>query len=234
MAKHGNRQLGAAVAPGGGLAERLHRAAQAGEAQQAAGVVEDLVEGGGAQALAQQVQQQARIEGAAAASHHQALQGREAHGGVEAEAIADGAEGAARPQVATDQSQGPLAREALGHHLADVLVVEAMEAKAAQALLPPGGGDRVGGGRGGQAAVEGGVETGRLGPGRLPLGKPADRRQGRGVVQRRQGHQFGNRPDLGGAQSAGGHKTLAAMDNPMGHQADGSTPGHQGGPEPLG
>ena len=73
MAKDGDRQLGAAVVRGGGHPQGFHRAAQAGEPKQAAVMVEGLIEGRGAEALAQQMQQQARIKGAAAAGHHQAL-----------------------------------------------------------------------------------------------------------------------------------------------------------------
>ena len=100
-----------------------------------------------------------------AAGHHQSLERREAHRGVDAARLAlgidfDRAEGAAGAELAADQVADVWisGRDRFAH----VLVVEAVAAKAAQALLAPGCRDGVGGGGFAETGVEGGVEAGTL------------------------------------------------------------------------
>jgi len=145
------------------------------------------------------VQQQPWIDAAAAAGHHQSLERREAHRGVDAARLAlgidfDRAEGAAGAELAADQAADVWisGRDRFAH----VLVVEAVEAKAAQALLAPACWDGVGGGGFAEAGVEGGVEAGPLFDGaalqlalQLAL-QPVDCLQRWAVVQRGQGHQI--------------------------------------------
>ena len=102
-------------------------------------MVEERAEVVGRRALlAQQVEDQPGVERPRARAHDHALERREAHRGVDAAAVADRGERAARAEVAGDQPQlverpaeqvrGPVRR---------VLVVDAVEAVAAQPALEP-------------------------------------------------------------------------------------------------
>ena len=55
--------------------------------------------------LALQIERNARVDGAAARTHHQALEGREAHGCVHGAALGDSGERAAVAQVTGDQPE---------------------------------------------------------------------------------------------------------------------------------
>ena len=174
-------------------------------------------------ALLQLVQHQPGIHRAAAGGHHQPLQGREAHGGGDAARRAtrrqhDGAERTAGPQVAADQAPG--ARPLGGHGFAHVLVVEAVEAEAPQALLAPGQGQGIGVVCRGDRGVEGCVEAGPLLRLRVPLHEPAHHLQGRAVVQRRQGHQGLDCRQHLPIQPAGRREPLASVHHPVPHQLD--------------
>jgi hypothetical protein len=143
--EHRPRQLSAGVPIGCGLLQLEPVAAQAGEAPQAALMVQPVIQLFEAQAAALQMQQKSRVHRAAAAGHHEPLQRCEAHAGVHAAAGADRRQGTTGPQVAADQSRaGALAPLAplLRCHLGQVLVAEAMEAVAAaapgRAPLAPG------------------------------------------------------------------------------------------------
>ena len=95
MAEHGDGQLGSLVPSRCRCPELLHAAAELRKSQQAAASIEGLVQLLHRQASAQLMQQQSGVDRAAAGGHHQPLQRREAHGGVDAATRRDGAEGAA-------------------------------------------------------------------------------------------------------------------------------------------
>ena len=96
----------------------------------------DLVFAGAAM---HQVQDQTRINAARSGGHHQSLERREAHGGVDATPAFHRCKGSSCTEMGADQTQlravlvvpGP----ALGHLLCHMLVVDPVEAVAAQALL---------------------------------------------------------------------------------------------------
>ena len=86
--------------------------------------------------LAQQVQEQPGVERARARAHHHALERREAHRRVDAAAVADRGQRAARAEVAGDQPQlVQRPPEQVRGALRGVLVVDAVEAVAAQPAL---------------------------------------------------------------------------------------------------
>ena len=85
----------------------------------------DLVEG--VAALALQVAHGSRVDGAAAGAHHNAVERRQAHGGVHALAVLDGAQGSAGADMAHDDLAG-LAVGHLGDLLGDVTVAGAVGA----------------------------------------------------------------------------------------------------------
>ena len=244
--EHGDGQLAAGVARGGGLTQLAHVSAELGQPQQAAAVVQGVVQFGRAQALVlQQVQQQPRIHRAAAAAHHQPLQGGESHGGGHAAPLPDRAQRAAGTQMGADQPH-PLQllgiltffAQQLADGLGHVLVVETVEAVAPQPLLPPGGRHGIGELLDRQGAVKGGVKTGPLAqprlPGREPCLHPVDHRQGNAVVQRRQWADSLDATAHLGIEAAGPAKPLAAMHHPVGHQSQLALPGGQRCRQPWG
>ena len=99
-----------------------------------------------------------------------------------------------------------------------MLVVEAVEAVAAQALAPPAGRDGVGAGGGRQAGVEGGVKAGPLLQGRPAPPQCIDQAQHLGIVQRRQGIELLQLQAHLGGDAGGGQEALAAMHQPVAHQ----------------
>ena len=138
------------------------------------------------------MQQQSGVDGAATAGHHQPFQRGEAHGGVHASSRRDGAQRAAGAQVAADQPQGgrPGGQGHAGSdHLGHMLMAEAMEPEAPQALASPVGGNGIGGRFGRQGGVEGGIEAGPLLQVRPLARQPVHHPQGGAVVQGSQGHQ---------------------------------------------
>ena len=82
-------QLRAGMALGSGLAQLAPVAAQLGEPDKAAALVQPLIQLLQADPLPLQVQQQPWVHAAAAAGHYQTLQRGEPHGGVNAAAIPD-------------------------------------------------------------------------------------------------------------------------------------------------
>lgn len=85
----------------------------------------DLVEG--VATLALQVAHGSRVDGAAAGAHHDAVERRQAHGGVHALAVLDGAQGSAGADMAHDDLAG-LAVGHLGDLLGDVAIAGAVGA----------------------------------------------------------------------------------------------------------
>ena len=135
--------------------------------------------------------------------------------GLDAGADGDRTQGAARAEMAAEQPQGGL--KAAGGRLPPMLVIEPVEAEAAQALLPPGLGNGIGEGLLRQGGVKRRVETGPLLQARA-IHEPADHRERRTVMQWRQRHQVGQ----GGAdllrEQGGGCEPGAAMHQAMHHQ----------------
>ena len=126
-------------------------------------IIERVVELIGVQAfLPQQVHEDARVNTAAAGAHHQALQRREAHRGIDAEAMAYRRHRGAVAQVGNDQTQ-ILAAEHLRRPGGTVRMAQAVEAVAAHAPFPsPLLRHWVGPGRLGQGGVEGRVKDRHL------------------------------------------------------------------------
>ena len=85
----------------------------------------DLVEG--VATLALQVAHGSRVDGTAAGAHHDAVERRQAHGGVHALAVLDGAQGSAGADMAHDDLAG-LAVGHLGDLLGDVAIAGAVGA----------------------------------------------------------------------------------------------------------
>src|SRR5215469_3931976 len=89
--------------------------------------------------LAQQIREDAWVYAAGAGAHHQPLQRRKAHRRVHAAATGDRRERATVAQVASDEPQvSEVAPQELRGALGAVLVADAVEAEAANALLEPG------------------------------------------------------------------------------------------------
>jgi hypothetical protein len=114
-----------------------------------------------------------------------------------------------------------------------MLVAEAMEPEAPQALTSPVGGDGIGGGLGRQGGVEGGIEAGPLLQLRLLRRQPVHHPQGRAIVQGSQGHQVRYRRQNSRLQPHGGGEGVAAMHHPVPGQDDGVAPGSQNRRKPV-
>ena len=115
--------------------ELAHVAGHAGQALEAAAMVEQIREGGGVHAtLGHEEQQHARIELPAARPHRQPVQGREAHGGGHRPAVPDRAHGGARAEV---RDHDP--HVALYGGGPDGLAVPAQVVSAARGCCVPGG-----------------------------------------------------------------------------------------------
>src|SRR5277367_2351201 len=88
--------------------------------------------------LPYQVGKNAGINGAGTRAHHEAVERRESHGGVDAEATAYRGQRAAIAEVARHELQlGEICLQQLRGSTRAVLMVDAMKAKFADALLDP-------------------------------------------------------------------------------------------------
>ncbi len=165
----------------------------------------------------EQPQQQPRIDAARAGRHHEPLERREAHRGVDRAAVGDRAQRCAGAEVAADEPQpGRRATEQLGDAPGDPGMREAVEAVAPQPpALAPGRRERVGRGRRGQRSVEGGVEArdGRqLGQLRAHRVERGDRLR---LVQRREVAELAQRRLDVRVDPHGRGEALAAVDDAM-------------------
>ena len=133
-----------------------------------------------------QMQHDARIEGAAAGAHGQPVERGEAHGAVHGAAVLDRAHAGAAAEMGDHHSAGSDLRRHLGQHARDVLIGQAVEAVAANALViePARQGEPVG--ELGMAAVERGIEAGDLRQVGLDCGDGADAGEIVRLMQRRQ------------------------------------------------
>ena len=196
------------------LFQAAHVVGQAGQAEQAAVLVEHGVDLLQAPAQgARQVTMQVGVDIAAAGAHHQAFQRGQAHAGVAALAVDDGAGGAAVAQVRREPAAGGIGHPShLRGALADVAVAGAMEAVAAHTVLAVQLlRHRVAIGVLGQALVEGGVEYRDL----RQLGEQLERRldalQVGRVVQRCQRRGGADRQQADGVDATGRGEMLAAV-----------------------
>src|SRR5438552_18060269 len=88
--------------------------------------------------LVHEVEQDTRVQVAAARTHHEAARGREAHGSIDGLPVADCGQARAVPQMRDDRTPtggGP-------QRLYKVFVGQAMEAVAAEPFVPEGAGQR--------------------------------------------------------------------------------------------
>ena len=134
------------------------------------------------------VGQDARIEGAGPRSHHQAVQGAEAHGHGDGGIAADGRRRAAAAEVAVDDPQpGRIATEDLGRPTGTVSVADAVKTEAADAPIGiPGVGQGIDVRPGRKLREEGRIEDRHLPRLRQCGLRRGDGRQGRRIVQRGQ------------------------------------------------
>ena len=127
--KHVEGELSIGVTSGGELLDVAAVVGLAAGHSQKAGLLVhhlvDLVEGVAAFAL--QVAHSSRVDGAAAGAHHDTVERRQAHGGVHALAVLDGAQGSAGTDVAHDDLAS-LAVGHLGNLLGDIAVAGAVGA----------------------------------------------------------------------------------------------------------
>ena len=152
----------------------------------------DLVEG--VATLALQVAHGSRVDGAAAGAHHDAVERRQAHGGVHALAVLDGAQGSAGADMAHDDLVG-LAVGHLGDLLGDVAIAGAVGAVLTDVQLVANIlGKGVGLGDLGHVEVESGVVDRDVGQIGILLQAVLDN-VGLGVVVQRR--QRGDLADLG-------------------------------------
>ena len=137
---------------------------------------------------AHDVGEDGRIDGAGARAHHEALQRREAHGGVDGLPVVDRRDGAAVAQMARDEPQiAQRATEQVRRLLSRVAVARAVGSVAADAVVVVVAGRQgVHVGLGRHRGVEGGVEDGDLGRVRHERGHHVDAGVGWRVMQRRQ------------------------------------------------
>ena len=101
---HGQSGVRVALAPS--RQKFVHvAAAPAGQAEQAGVVFEGVLDRRGGQPVAQGPQQGAGVDVAAAGGHHQTLERREAHGGVDRTTAGDGGDRRPAAEVADDQAE---------------------------------------------------------------------------------------------------------------------------------
>ena len=125
------------VATGGGVKHVAHVGARAGNAQDAAFLVQDLVHLVERLAFAaHDVGEDGRVDVARTRAHHQTLERREAHGGVDGLAVVDGRDRTAVAQVARDEAEvAQRAAEQVGCLLGSVAVRRAMRAVTANMVV---------------------------------------------------------------------------------------------------
>ena len=157
--------------------------------------------------LLDQVQDDAGVELAGAGAHRQAVEGGEAHGALDAAAGEQRAHRGAAAEVGDDHpAAGDLGRD-LGEAAGDVLVAEAVEAVAADALVVERARQGVAVGVLGVAAVEGGVEAGDLRQVGVDRRDEADGGEVVRLVQRRQRLERGQPGEDVGVDAAPGGRS---------------------------
>ena len=171
----------------GARLELAHVVADAGQALQAALVVEQLLHRGGAHALLiDQIEHDAGIDLAGPRAHRQAVERGEAHRALDAAARRQRAHRGAAAEMRDDHAPARDRRRDLRQALRDVFVGKAVEAVAAHAFGVEALRDRVVVGKRAVAAMKGGVEAGDLRQIRKARADRADRRQVVGLMQRRE------------------------------------------------
>ncbi len=190
--------------------------ADAGNAGQSGALVEHALDTVGVAAVvADQLQDQARIEGAAAGAHDQPVEGGIAKTGGDAASMAHAAQAGAVAQVGHHHALVGTFAEHLAKTRGDVLVGQAVEAVADVAAPGQVGGQPVAAHDVGLAGVEGGVEAGYLWQLRLHLLQQVDGAQVGRQVQRRQWHQRVHAGQRGVVHQAGRGELHAAVDHPV-------------------
>ena len=167
--------------------EVAHVVRDPGETLQAGAVVEEPGDLGGGHALfLDQVQDDPGVELARAGAHRQAVERREAHRALDAPARQHRAHRGAAAEVGDDDAPAGGLRRHLGQAVGDILVAEAVEAVAADALVVERARQRVAVGvrRRGRDGRRCRSRRPAAGPGSPP--SEADRREVVRLVQRRQ------------------------------------------------
>ena len=218
-------ELGAGISLGGGDFDGREVGGDARDAAQAGGVIEGVVQVGRGQAeLALEVEEDAGVEGAATGAHHEAIEGAEAHGGGEGEAVADGGGGTTAAQVAGHEAEGRvgLAVEELGRAGGAIGVADAMEPEAADSpFLIPLEGDGIDQGAQGHPGEERGVENGDMRHAGEGGFGGLDSAQGGGIVQRGQGAEASDGGFDAGIDADACGEIEAAMDDAVADGGDG-------------
>src|SRR5437867_502177 len=186
------------------------------ETEQTGLIIESLIEIVYVQALVpQQINKHAWVNGAAAGTHHQTLQGRETHRGIDTDAVTDRRHRRAITQMGNNEPQVPpadhLCRPAGAVRMAQSVETVTAHAPFARPLLR----HRIGSGRLGQGCVEGRVKRRYLWDLWQDLLDRCNAVQAGRVVERRQLCQFPYRPlDLWRDPHRGG-VPLAAVNDAM-------------------
>ena len=170
-------------------------------------------------ALLDQVQDHAGVELAGAGAHRQAVERGEAHGRLDAAAGEQRAHRGAAAEVGDDHPAAGDLRGEFGEAAGDVLVAQAVEAVAADALVVEGARKGVAVGVLGVAAVEGGVEAGDLRQARVDRRDDADGGEVVRLVQRRQRLERGQAGEDVGVDAHRAVEVGAAVDDAV---ADGA------------
>src|SRR5437870_10709278 len=186
------------------------------ETEQTGLIIESLIELVYVQALVpQQINKHAWVNSAAAGTHHQTLQGRETHRGIDTDAVTDRRHRRAITQMGNNEPQVPpadhLCRPAGAVRMAQSVETVTAHAPFARPLLR----HRIGSGRLGQGCVEGRVKRRYLWDLWQDLLDRCNAVQAGRVVERRQLCQFPYRPlDLWRDPHRGG-VPLAPVTAPM-------------------
>lgn len=219
-----NGEFGAGVAVVGGFEEGAHVVAEAGEAEETAVAIEEVGDlTNVASGLFDEELDEVGVDIAAAGAHGEAFEGGEAHGGVHALAVFDGAGAATVAEVGGDDLEfgEGLIKEG-GGLFGDETMAGAVEAVAADLVgFVEVVGQRVEVGVRGHGLMEGGVEHGDVREFREIFHGGADAGDVGGIVQRREsaaGVDFGDGVFI--EQDTGGEE-FAAVDDAVADAGDG-------------
>src|SRR5689334_18719608 len=139
MHEHFESQFGSRVSGLHGGDDLAHVAGDSGNSEQARFRVQQIVELlSGGFSLAHQVGEDSGVERARSCAHHQSVKRSEAHGRVDAAAVANRSEGAAVSQMAGHKFQGiEFAAEKLGSTLRAILMIDSVKTVTANSLSEP-------------------------------------------------------------------------------------------------
>src|SRR4029450_2344536 len=195
-----------------------HIGRDAGDTEQTGFIIQSVIERVGVQPLVpQQINKHAWVNGATAGTHHQTLQGRETHRGIDADAVTDRRHRRAIPQMGNNEPQVPptdhLCRPAGAVRMAQSVETVTAHAPFARPLLR----QRIGSGRLGRGGVKGRIKRRYLWDVWQDLLHRCNAVQAGRVVERRQFSQVPDRPlDLRRDPYRGG-VPLAAVNDAMSH-----------------